>query len=460
MRDESTTGGEAAEEHDPDRSWARSHHDRTGEVELIISAALVFGLFQVPGLLDRWFDDVQLRLGGVWFSMIFVLWYYTKLMVYTLIGSFSLHLLTRAYWIGLLGLDSAFPDGVRWDRLRYGPLASAEYRRLTPPLPRLARAADRVGSTIFAAGFWVVLLFALSVMMAGVAGALSLIIVRFGPASLRIGWVWAALMATAALGPGIAIGLDKLLGPRLDPVGPLAGMIRRTVRIGYRILAGPVLLPIQFTLATNFRRGAAPVAMVVVFGVLVGGFIVNEQLRRGEWFVSSSAFFPTRTGPLTSNERYFEDQDPDVVEGVPTLPSEVVRGPYVRLRIPFLARRDEARLRRLCPDLAEASRQGLVSATSRGEAPEEENARLLACVTGLWAVTLDGAPLGAEWSFYATGGNGISGVAAHIPSEPLGPGAHVLEIVEVPVPGDDTPAEDAEPRRHFIRFLTWPEARP
>lgn len=200
MTDE-TTDAPAGADHDPDRSWARSHHDRTGEVELIISAAVVFGLFQVPGLLDDWFDGVQVRLGGVWFSMIFVLWYYTKLIVYTLIGSFSLHLLTRAYWIGLLGLDSAFPDGVRWDRLRYGPLASQEYRRLTPPLPRLARAADRVGSTIFAAGFWIVLLFALSVAMAAVAGVLSLLIVRLGPSGMRVGWVWAVLMSAAALGP-------------------------------------------------------------------------------------------------------------------------------------------------------------------------------------------------------------------------------------------------------------------
>ena len=50
----------------------------------------------------------------------------------------------RAYWIGILGLDSAFPQGIRWGRLRYGRLTRAAYQERLSSIPTLARKADRV----------------------------------------------------------------------------------------------------------------------------------------------------------------------------------------------------------------------------------------------------------------------------------------------------------------------------
>jgi hypothetical protein len=35
---------------------------------------------------------------------------------YGLGGCFLVHLLTRAYWVGLIGLRTVFPSGINWDR--------------------------------------------------------------------------------------------------------------------------------------------------------------------------------------------------------------------------------------------------------------------------------------------------------------------------------------------------------
>ena len=36
--------------------------------------------------------------------------------------TFALHLLLRAQWIALVGMDSVYPQGVRLDKLRMGPI--------------------------------------------------------------------------------------------------------------------------------------------------------------------------------------------------------------------------------------------------------------------------------------------------------------------------------------------------
>ncbi|MFL5542802.1 MAG: hypothetical protein ACJ8J0_27725, partial [Longimicrobiaceae bacterium] len=45
---------------------------RPWELELLISGALVFGMMQLPGRLDAWFDRLEPGLGGNLVSMAFV----------------------------------------------------------------------------------------------------------------------------------------------------------------------------------------------------------------------------------------------------------------------------------------------------------------------------------------------------------------------------------------------------
>ena len=98
-------------------------HERSGEVELLISAALLFGLMQLPGRLETSWNAINPTLTEGSGVMVFLLYFYMRVMAVTLIGAFALHLVTRAYWVGLVGLDSVFPEGVDWDRVNHGPVA-------------------------------------------------------------------------------------------------------------------------------------------------------------------------------------------------------------------------------------------------------------------------------------------------------------------------------------------------
>ena len=440
---------------DPDRAWAHRLHERTGEVELLISGGMLLALTQVPGHLDAWWDSIALRLGGPSFMTAFVVWYYTKLMVFTLVGAFALHIAARAYWIGLLGLDSVFPDGIRWERIRYGPITVDTYRASFRTLPAMARRADRFGSTIFSFAFWIVLLFVLASLMAGLAALAALAVHRWLLPDTTLGVVWFSFLALGVVAPLLAFLVDRLVGSRLDPAGRVAGAIRAVVRSNY-VFAGSLLMPIQFTLFSNARRGAMWGVMGAVFTLLIGLFIAGEQVRTGQVIVSASATFPTRPGAATADARYYESATPSTPSrGLPSIQSDVIQGPYVRLRVPFVARRDEEPMRERCPALPEPGRRGLIgtSLSTPPPDPTEEEA-LIACMAGLWSVRLDGAPVHPDWVLDAGKGAGIDGLVAYLATQALAPGAHLIEVSQAWRDEDEAAAPGKEPqlRRHFIRF--------
>lgn len=434
----------------PDQEWARRLHDHTHEVELLISAALVFGLFQAPGALDAWFDGTSPHLvGGTWTSA-FVAWYYTKLIVYTLILAFGLHLVARAYWVGLIGLDSVFPDGVDWDRMSYGPGAKEVYRRELVPLSTMARRADRFASAIFSLAFLIVCLFVFSVVLAGVVG-----LVALGLAALVPGWsearVWLVLMVTLGAFPMLATALDRWRGDRIDGEGGPGRAIRRILRLFYRLSGGALFLPIQFVLFTRVAKKVIWPLYVGFFVALVTLFLGAELARSGTFTVASSSLVPARPGTRSVDTRYFAGTR-DPASTAPFIQAEVLTGPYVRLELPLVARRERDRMEVRCGDLDPLGRSGLVRSSSRDDpADAEATDAVLACLAGLWTVRLDGEPLEVAWDFRSEPGTGVTGLVAYLPTDGMAPGPHLLEIEEVPVES----GEDEEgPRRHLIRFRT------
>src|SRR5690606_9294507 len=64
---------------------------------------------------------------------------------------FIVHLSIRAYWVGVIGLKSTFPDGIRWDRLPLvGPVTRGFYQRSIGGLDDMIDGADRAASIVFA----------------------------------------------------------------------------------------------------------------------------------------------------------------------------------------------------------------------------------------------------------------------------------------------------------------------
>jgi hypothetical protein len=90
----------------------------TWELELFLSGALVFAMLQLPGVVDHFFSRLEPTVAGTARTVVLNIGLYAKAIAYTLLLTFSIHLIGRAQWVALMGLQSVYPSGIRWDELK------------------------------------------------------------------------------------------------------------------------------------------------------------------------------------------------------------------------------------------------------------------------------------------------------------------------------------------------------
>ncbi|RLE30261.1 MAG: hypothetical protein DRJ61_13080, partial [Acidobacteria bacterium] len=149
----SDTESKASPQAENRRSRFSGFHARTYEMELLISGAVVFGLIHLPPIIERISTSFLAGLEGNLSLFGFMGQIYLQLVLYGLIAVFVLHLAMRGFWIGLLGLESVFPEGIRWDRVKLGPAMIKRYRAGIDSLAATIEKVDDLCSLIFSFGF-------------------------------------------------------------------------------------------------------------------------------------------------------------------------------------------------------------------------------------------------------------------------------------------------------------------
>jgi hypothetical protein len=404
----------------------------TWEIELLISGLVLIGLLQLPALLDRFFDPrLPHAIGGVR-TVLFALQLYLKAAAFALIASFVVHLVARGYWVGLIGLNSVFPRGPRWDQLRYGPVSIEYYRRRFQSLPDRIATVDDFCSVAFPFAFLVVFMVIVSLALGGVFGGITYLVTKFLLGG-RDGQVVFFALATAFMVLPLSIALtDKKLGARIPP-GSAAG---RALRMGVRAMATitmmPLIAPVMLTLFSNIRKTLIyPVFYLAFFGVLAASFM-SVLVRRGQLQVNAYDYFgPSRTHEVDG--RFYETMRPEdhAFDAVPMIQSDMVADPYVRLFIPTLPRRMNPWVERHCPEVTPIARRGLTGAAD--SVPDRAAAATLACLGRAFAIQVNGAPRPElDLRFHEHPRLGLRGVITYIPTDSLPRGRNEIRVNAIP----------------------------
>jgi hypothetical protein len=375
---------------------------RPWELELLISGAVVFSLLQMPGVVDGIFARVQPHLAERAHFGAFMLYTYIKLILYTLISCFVLHLGTRAYWVGLIGLETVFPHGVRWEDSTYGPVMTDVYRKKLGRLQPRIDAADRFCSILFPLAFTLVMLFAYSVVMLGMVALLAFGISRLLLGGRHFGAAIISIFAVILLVPLVAWALDRTYGARLRPGGRREKVIRRLATAAYYVNAMPAYGTVFMTLFSNAKKGARYPMMYALMAVLFGFVMVKDIFVRGGVVLTSEhVYLPDTPGEFGVRPYYYQSQrEPGgVYDRVPSIQSDVIRDPYVKLFIPYTPIRHGAAFAEQCPRLRPLSRTGV--RMDGGEPPSAGQVQaVLDCWMRLQPVTLNGRPIRPDFRFY------------------------------------------------------------
>ena len=416
--------------------------DRTDELELIISSLTIFALFSLPGWLFDKLADIYTHLSTA-FAIAGNLG--TTLlagMCYGLAACFVVHLMARAYWVGLIGLRTVFPEGINWSKTPgLGPLSRKYYRDTLPDLDTVIQNTDRVASSLFAvismltlSVLWFGTILVVILVVSGVVGA------RFGLTNAGIG-VGALVLTVVFVGvPLLVYLLDAQLAsrvPRLRDGRVFSGFVRILRRIAGLAFPQRLVLPVQLTLQSNTR----PVAFFVGLMLSIIVIVVVGNVRAAAWtnFTLSGEFEYLDAAQVQEGFRstYYEDMPSpmDRLRAWPRVDSFVQSGSFVRLLLPYQPLRDNLVLDQLCGSAEEA--------TDR-----------VACLRQLWAVSIDGKSVPMTGFVPAERADiGMRGLIGLVPLTGLEPGLRQIEVVWNPSAAEEAALLDdryAQPNRTYV----------
>jgi hypothetical protein len=136
---------------------------KSWNLELIISGAAIFLTAMLPDMIEQGFHYFidHLATDSDYDMMMFPLLAYSffKVVAWLLTTAFILHLVMRAFWVSMIGLQAAFPAGIRYEHIPSMSAAMREYMaewlgELEPYIIRL----DRRCNQIFALAFLIALM--------------------------------------------------------------------------------------------------------------------------------------------------------------------------------------------------------------------------------------------------------------------------------------------------------------
>tara|TARA_R110002049_G_scaffold260412_1_gene436248 strand:+ start:6530 stop:7897 length:1368 start_codon:yes stop_codon:yes gene_type:complete len=405
--------------------------DRTDELELIISSLTIFALFSIPGWLFDKIADIYTHLST---SLAIAGIVGTSLLAGTSYGlavCFLVHLMARAYWVGLIGLRSVFPDGINWSKTPgLGPLSRQYYRDTLPNLDAVIRSTDRLASSLFA----VISMLTLSILWFGTILVLILVIsgvigARFGLTNTGMGVGAVILLVVFLCVPLLVYLLDAQLLARFSRLREnriLVGTVSFLRRIAGLAYPQRLVLPVQLTLQSNTRPVAFFIALILSTMVIV--MVGNTSAAAWRNFTLSEEFVYLDSAQVQGGLRstYYEDMPSslDRLRGWPRVDSFNQGGSFARLFLPYHPLRDNLVLDQLCG--------------SAEEAPDK-----IACLRQLWAVEIDGRAVSLEDFEAAERADlGMRGLIGLVPLGGLEPGLRRIEVVWNPSGEEDAVALD------------------
>ncbi|CAN5250166.1 hypothetical protein BH11PSE14_BH11PSE14_13060 [soil metagenome] len=392
------------------------HTTPTWEMELLVSGATTFGLLQLPSLLDRSFFHLINGVAFDYAELLKPMWIYSKVALVTLILTFLAHLCLRGYWVALVGMNSVYPGGVRWDKLRLGPLARRVAESAAPDAAAAIEFADNRATRVFGTGVGVAMLMLIPIMMVavGLAGVVAMRAL-FG-ADIPVGKAFISVLVALLL-PGVLASLaDKHLSGLLRE-DSLAGRLAQAILAVYaHVGIGGRSNPLVALYVSHEGRLRMALTMVVVIGGVMTVILAPLMADEG----SLPIFDDSLHSDAQSQPAYYADSDLDraIYSPRPWIESRVAAGPYVQLFVPFLPRRQLDAMRTACP----------------GRSPDID------CLAKVCDLRLDGGVVTAPFEMSADPQTGQRGAVVMVPVAALAVGRHELSLAR---PGERN--EDGSP---------------
>ncbi len=397
----------------------------TWEMELLISGALVFSFLKLPNVLDAAILQILPSLPGELVGGLNLVSVYLRAALVTLAVAFVIHLMLRAYWVALVGVNSVYPDGPRWEKSKAGVHTRALQKRNWVPLDARIESFDNAASLVFATGVGMgVFMVSLSI----VAGSLLLLSAALGHYlvfSLPT-QTWLVVLLTVALGPALLASIvDHFYGARISPEGFLGRLIAGSLNTGEHFPGFRQFNAIAQTIGLNLPKRAPFSLMLLV--LMTSAFFISEMSNsRSMREPSLRILSMQKNSPFTSKPEHYRDQRRGTQKffAVPTIASRELGDSALELFIPLRADSHLAAFMKSCPELLRMDQSK--------EAALAHDRAWLNCAALVLAPSLDGVALDASDLLYTLDAqSGLEGLLLRVPNSTFSVGKHVIGLENV-----------------------------
>ena len=362
------------------------HTTPTWEVELLISGIAVFAMLQLPGWLDDRYFEIAPRFDVDWQTLFKIGYIYAKMSTLILAGTFVLHLFLRAHWIALVGMDSVYPNGVRWNRLRIGKYQGEFARRELGSIADAIERADNRATIVFAVGVSMAMLTIKPLILVYLGAALIYGLSFFYPIAHPASLVWPSI-GVLLLPMLLAFQFDRYFGERLSPEGLAARTLRAMYtfysRIGFGRNATPSLLLMSGN--TGYRRVVA-MTILIVMGALTLAIYQIDFEKNPEQYGNYALFSSAMDGSndVLRPEHYDDQRDSTRLGTAPFVQSQMIPDAYLRLVIPIDPRQHNEAMRQQCT---------VAIKESETDGTAQQQRALVDCIGKLHPLTIDDKPV-------------------------------------------------------------------
>lgn len=153
------------EKREEQKSWLERLKNESWEAELLVSAVAIYGTFQLFGIVQWCTNFFINNLNPSQYNIAYFIVLFGLLGVSILTSMFIIHFVIRAYWVGLVGLNSVFPDYSLEDSA-YSKIYTKKIISILPKLKESIQKVDELCSVIFSVAFSFLFIYGYSAIVA------------------------------------------------------------------------------------------------------------------------------------------------------------------------------------------------------------------------------------------------------------------------------------------------------
>lgn len=402
------------------RNWLQRLKEESWEAELLVSAVAIFGIFQSFQLVDYFINFLINKLCPSQYIIGYFVAFMGLLAISILAAMFIIHFVLRSYWIGLVGLNSVFPDY----SLEDSAYSEAYTKKMMEYLPKLSKTIDTVDelcSVIFSAAFTILGIYTY------IATTSTLYLLLYNALKAYIS-EYILLIPVAILITALALQTALSLFANLKRFKSnvrLQHLFFKIVKITSLLSFGPFsknFLQVSMIFGSNFKKKKGLVVLVLLF-LGVGAILSNFQAEKTHLFFMINSL--TRDEPGAAQPHFYSTNNTETSFLLqPEIDSDIIDKKVIKLFIPIFDN-ELAYFKSSC---------GIERNKNKFNANDTEIAEMqrefLLCYQANHWVEIDGVGSSVDFMKYDHPKTGQFGILGYVDIKSLEIGQHELNVIK------------------------------